>query len=423
MNTSLNKRIPLAMMLVATSVMTVFALIVGIASDKVEDQLLDQLVRQEYEDTRKRLSEDPNTVLSDAGSDPSWLTRADDRDGLPIEFGRLPLGMHPEVLYEGAEYQVMRDNFNDKILTVAYNITLLEAREQTLIYVLLSSVLLAPILVMVLSYLLANRLTRPVSQLAAELQELDPASDTASLSSIFRGQEVEAIANAFDRYQERIDLLMEREKAFSATASHELRTPLAVIGACTDVLQDIDELPEPARAQISRVAKSVRTMTDLVNSLLALAHEQRPPLSAPLQMHPILDEVIASHRMQTQGHDVALTLSCHPNLSLWLPAGDIVILANNLIQNAVRNTRAGVVHTSCDAERLVVTDSGRGIPSDIVENIFDKHVQSHDSSGIGLGLHIVKRLCELHGWDIRVESALGKGTAVTVVWNLQAREG
>ena len=418
MKTSLDKKITLAMLGVATSVMALFCLIVGLATEELEHGLLNQLVIQEFSDIKRDLALKEPDALPYNAQVRTWLTTGIRDPVVPEVFRDLPLGIHHGIYHDYESFHVLREVIDDQILTLAYDITLVEKKERQMDIILMLSILLAPVLVMLLSYIVANRLVRPIAQLAERLKTLDPADGASQpLATFFQGQEVAAIAEACDRYAERIEQLVEREKSFSAAVSHELRNPLSVIGASAELLEHGEQLTEPGNQQLARINKSVTEMTDLVTSILALTNNRRPTMRAPLHVYPVLEDVMANYRGMVDSSLVTLELKCANDLTVWIPVGDVLILVNNLLQNAVRNTERGSITLFCDRECVVVSDTGRGMPDEFAAYAFDKHSHSYDSHGVGLGLHIVKRLCDQHGWAISLESALGEGTTVSVAWS------
>jgi signal transduction histidine kinase len=67
-----------------------------------------------------------------------------------------------------------------------------------------------------------------------------------------------------------------------------------------------------------------------------------------------------------------------------------------------------------DAHSLTVSDTGKGIPGDVVEQVFIRHFRDMTSEGAGIGLSLVKRICDRYGWQVRLESSEDRGTTVAV---------
>lgn len=414
---ALDKRITLVTFLLATAVMALFAVLIGIASDRIEHGVLDQLVIREYGAIQRNLARGDEKPLLQTAQLQSWLTSRPDDEVVPEAFRDLSIGIHHEVSREGSQYHVMREPIEDKFLTLAYQINLVEDKEDQFKIVLGLTVLLGPALLMLLFVTFTRRMTEPVTKLAHKLQNLDPSKRGVRLEDEFQGQEVEAIARAFDRYQERLELMVEREQSFSAAASHELRSPLAVISASAELLSALDQLPDTARRQLRRIEDAVSNMAEVVNSLLAMSRDQFQRPRAPLHIKPVIEEAAANFQDQIADKPVSLQWHCDDELTRWIPVGDFLIILGNLVHNAIRNTETGSIRIDCTQEALVVTDTGRGMPREFAEHIFDKHVQAHDSHGVGLGLHIVKRFCDRYGWPVQVESALGEGSSFRIFWS------
>ena len=95
-------------------------------------------------------------------------------------------------------------------------------------------------------------------------------------------------------------------------------------------------------------------------------------------------------------------------------AGLVKILVRNLVRNAFAYTAAGSVVLRQDAASLTVSDTGRGIPGHAIEQVFVRHYRDLSSEGAGIGLSLVKRICDRYGWRLRLESKEDQGTVVTV---------
>jgi two-component system sensor histidine kinase ChiS len=212
---------------------------------------------------------------------------------------------------------------------------------------------------------------------------------------------------------------------FLANTSHELRTPLSgVIGIAESLIDGAaGKLSHTARANLQTIVSSARRLTDLVNDILdhaKLRHEDIELKVQPLDIRSLVDSVIA----------VSARLADRKGLRLAndVPAGTPHVLADedrlhqimiNLIGNAIKFTHSGTVRVSAAPKakmnEITVADSGIGIPAERIETIFQsfQQVDSGDArsfGGTGLGLSISRRLVELHGGTITVDSEPGRGS-------------
>ena len=90
------------------------------------------------------------------------------------------------------------------------------------------------------------------------------------------------------------------------------------------------------------------------------------------------------------------------------------------MRNALTHTEAGEVSILLEQQRLTVTDTGQGIPGEDIGKVFDRYFKGSDSTGEGIGLSLVKRICERYGWEIRIDSTPGEGTTAQLIFGSAA---
>lgn len=211
---------------------------------------------------------------------------------------------------------------------------------------------------------------------------------------------------------------------FISNVSHEIKTPLAVISNYATLLQD-KELPEAERvACAENLLSATRRLTDLVSDILKLnklENQVIPQQKTQVRLGDLLGEIILGFEELIDGRELELVCDID---DIVYPTDRILfgIVCNNLISNAVKFTdRGGKVCVSLkereDAVLLEVRDTGCGMDENTGKHIFDKFYQgdtSHSAQGNGLGLALVKKVIDIMGGSIEVESELGKGSTFTV---------
>ena len=216
---------------------------------------------------------------------------------------------------------------------------------------------------------------------------------------------------------------------FVATMSHELRTPLSIVLGYTDLLTE-GEFGELRDAQIDtlrRVKRSAHELLDLITAVLDLGRLEAGQMPVDLKEIDPLD-LLLEVRTETQDLEQQtgpkLVWQVSPNLPIiHTDPWKLKVIVKNLIGNAVKFTEEGEVKVDAQASRdgveIRVEDTGIGIPQDALAAIFEPFRQLESTStrrfkGTGLGLHIVKRLLDLVGGQVAVESEVGRGSTFCV---------
>jgi len=218
---------------------------------------------------------------------------------------------------------------------------------------------------------------------------------------------------------------------FLATMSHELRTPLnAIIGYTEIQLAGMaGDLTSEQKDYQKRVLANAEHLLDLINDVLDISKIEAGRMelvNKPFVVADWLDAVATQITGLTTQKDLRLEVSLDPRMPRVIVADGARIkqIALNLLSNSIKFTQEGYIRLQVqrhgrDAWKLVVSDSGIGIPSHMQETIFEEFRQVDSSSarkqgGTGLGLAIVRKLCLMMGGNVRVQSQLGKGSVFTV---------
>jgi signal transduction histidine kinase len=254
--------------------------------------------------------------------------------------------------------------------------------------------------------------------------------EAVHLLQTFATQSTLAIQNArlFREIEEKgqqLEIASKHKSQFLANMSHELRTPLnAILGYTELILDEIyGEVPEPLRDVLERVQQSGRHLLDLINDVLDISKMEAGQLTLSLTEYSMAEVVYTvSTAVESLATEKGLALKVDLAPDLPRGKGDERRLAQvllNLVGNAVKFTEAGEVRmqvTVTDGRFTVaVADTGTGIAEADQQTIFEEFQQADSSStrlkgGTGLGLTIVKRIVEMHGGRVWVESRLGKGS-------------
>jgi signal transduction histidine kinase len=267
-----------------------------------------------------------------------------------------------------------------------------------------------------LGIFLSGAAVAPLRDLAAQVQHRRPEDWDRPLAEHFHDREIEELAGVFDRQLSRMRAFMERERAFGADMSHELRTALAVILSATEVLLSDDTLGEKQKARVQRIDRAAHDMAELGTALLLMAREDHAQPGGGCQVAAVVEEAVEKQRHLLGSKPVAVDVQTDPTLVVAADCGLVDILVSNLVRNAFSYTDAGSVTVHLDSRSLIISDTGRGIPGEAIDQAFLRHFRDISSAGAGIGLSLVKRICDRYGWVVRLESREHQGTTVTVVF-------
>jgi signal transduction histidine kinase len=247
--------------------------------------------------------------------------------------------------------------------------------------------------------------------------------------------EARPLINAFNGLMERLERALAVERRFAADASHELRTPLAVIRTHAQIAQRSKDPAERAEA-LERLIQGVDRATHLAAQLLTLARLE--PDAAEIErgassLADTLVQVVEEKQAcaQARSVEVALALADEDPSVVRVDSAALQILVSNLLDNAIKYSPAGGrVHIAVLSrdERIVlqVADSGPGIPPSDRERVLERFYRrnGHTVSGAGLGLSIVRRICELSGSEIALRDTTdGVGLLVEVAFRAPRSAG
>jgi len=262
---------------------------------------------------------------------------------------------------------------------------------------------------------LAIRIVAPVTQLAELVASAEPGILHLPLNKLVRNDEVGELARAFEHYVQRLGEFVEREKYFTGDVSHELRTPLAVIMGAVEVLEQDASVSGKQRERLVRIKRAVQDMIEMTRALLLMSREHLASADESLcHVATIVKVAVEKHRHLIAERPVELMLDLQEEPSLQVEQALLEIVVSNLLRNAIFHTQAGTIRLILNKGSLVVIDTAVGMDSDERARVLERHYKGRQSAGFGVGLSLVKRICERYGWHIGIDSIAGQGTTVTV---------
>lgn len=279
-----------------------------------------------------------------------------------------------------------------------------------------------------------RRLVQKVDRVSAEL------AGAGTVDAAHGCDEIDGLDRAFDSMTARLRTLVEalqqadvERRDLVANVTHDLRTPLAGLRGYLETLLMRGEALDPRerRDHLETAMRQIDRLSGLIEGLLELSRLESARLeirSESFVAAELVQDVLQEFRLRAQkkGVDLQFRTEGRPT-TIDADIGLVQRALANLIENALRHTPSGGwIEMAATSEpgfvRLSVGDSGSGIAPEDLERMFERGLRLDDAkdSGAGLGLAIVRRIVELHGAEIKVQSELGVGSRFCIFFPVPA---
>lgn len=409
MNLSLANRFLAGIVVIALVLLFSFYAVAQHSIELIEAEVIQNLLMEMLHDFVQTYENQPGATPPQHGVLTGYVVQAGKDSPLPSAILSLTPGFHDDIIVGDSEFMVGREDVNGTRIYFLLDIRPVERIEAGLVTFASFTLLLAIAVSTLLAVGLSRLITRPITQLAQALSNQDPRQRQVRLADNFRGQEVSSIAAAFDRYTERLDEFLRREQAFTEDASHELRTPLTVMVSGIRLLQEDPQLSDQTRQRVERLARAASRMQETVEALMFLAREEGNTPSGECRVDTLLEEATATLHEQATPAAGHIHLAVEPTV-VHAPAALVASVIQNLLGNALHHTHGAAIHVTLQNHLLVIADEGAGIAPELLPQVFERGQRGSQSQGLGLGLAIVRRICERLGWQISVSSGPQTGT-------------
>lgn len=411
---SLRYRVAVGFAALGGGLSLIIAIVLFLGARDAGERLIDETLNAEMQDYQARRERNPHslppatatllgyvsTVASPAGPD---------EPPLPDELLGRTAGRH-HIQLDALPYRLLVADRAGVRYYLLYNEALFRERQYRLGLFLAGFVAFMALAAAGLALWLAERVIEPVKELARRVRGIGPDSPPTGLADDFPADELGELARAFEQSLHRLAAFIARERAFTADVSHELRTPLAVIRGAAEVLLADETRPEKERQRLERIERAAVDMSELTTALLAMARERDEARREPVDLAHLIQETLDKHRHLLAQRPVEVVLDIQARPALAVDRNLLGILLANLIRNSFTYTERGAVRVTLEDQRLTVSDTGLGIPREALGKVFQRLYKGRTSQGAGIGLSLVKKICDRYGWDITLESVEGKGT-------------
>ena len=389
---------------------------------KVEDQLVTSSLQQDVDQAVEQVHKDPSKA---AGSEliEAWMRSERTLYNMPLAWQSLDSGVHDisDKAKDGTthHYKLAVQRKYGLIGFIRYDVSRDELGKRQLLMSVIAAVFLFGLLSLAIGLWLSRKVLKPVTELANRLRAFRKAGKAEPLAPYFADDEVGELAHALDEYSNRLTAMVERDREFNSDVSHELRTPLAVIASTTELLQGSPDLTPKLDERLKRIERASRQATELIEALLLLSRAERrgPTRGETTEVGKVATDVIESQRPQMRGKPLTIELHVAEVVNVTAPASVLSVALTNLIGNAIKYTLEGTVRVEVGNNRVEVIDTGPGIKPEDAERLFQRGVRGEGvgGSGAGLGLAIVRRLCDLYGWNVSMRPRSDANGAVASI--------
>jgi signal transduction histidine kinase len=336
---------------------------------------------------------------------------------LPPSAMTLPPGIH-ELIIGGREVHVAVASLDDARIYRVYDFSAYEQHFRDMSNVLVVGAGGFALLTIWLAYSLSGLLIRQVTRFVHQVKALRQEPAAEIIPGRHDETEVVELIAVFNEYHRRMARMIEREKEFTANLSHELRTPLTAIRTSCELLDQDGAISDKSRARLRQVDHAAQRMSELVNTLLLLAREESATKMRPVPLAEIIEDTLGPFSDVLGAKEVRVLVDVDHGLQVNVNRAALMIVLSNLVDNAVRHTERGHLRFIHRNGRLRIEDSGSGISPEAVAHVFTRFYRAASNPaadpGFGIGLAIVKKICDRYRWGIELDSTPGRGTCVSL---------
>ncbi len=319
------------------------------------------------------------------------------------------------------------DDGPPRVVQVAHDLTGQRALIRTYRRASLAVLCVAALIAASFGVLVARRGLRPLRQLARAAERIKPGQRNERLDATRWPRELRTPVDAFNGMQARIEHAFERLSQYSADLTHELRTPIQNLIGEAEVALSRERSPEEYREVLESSLEEYQRLSRMIHEMLFLARSENPQMQIArvrLDARCELEAVVDFFHVLAEEHGVSIDCAGQA----CVDADQLLFrrAVTNLLSNSLRHTPSGgrilVAVEAKDGVGAVVTvsDTGSGIVPEYLPRLCDRLscadrlARGSQPQGTGLGLAIVKSITELHGGSLEVDSAVGRGTRVSL---------
>ena len=420
---SLTERVVWAVTATVALLLGVQSVLACVAMHAQEDELSETMLKREVQQIVAHILQPgltPTGTLIDSTRVSAWLTRdGAGADEMPAPMRNLAPGLY-HFDPEGKSLHVAVADTEDGRLTVVLDATSAEDRVDRFTY---TMVALWLVCVVATAWIARGVAAIAVGPIVAATRTIARSAPDVPPPAQARADEAGVLIETFNRFRDRVDDMVAREREFAANLDHEIRTPLTTIRTDAELVGLEADLAPAQRRRLERIAAAVDEIIATTESTLSSsAGHFSGAESIELRDFFSATSAALADRAAARGLRVVVEIGADERIT-----GDrqaLLLVVRNLIRNAIEHAAPATLRISGDRHEVVFSDDGPGIAPDRLGRMFERPDREHrvDAGAArgtrvrGLGLAIAKRICDLQRWRLAVASPLaaGRGTAFTL---------
>lgn len=326
----------------------------------------------------------------------------------------------------GQMRQIISQGPQDSIVLISYDLGIIHERLEQLSWRLILSGGSIVIVGFIIGWIATGRAVRPITEINRVSQKIAKGDLGERIKIKNPTQEIAALSTALNSTFEELEQTFDHLRRFTADASHELRNPIAAMLMEVEVALAGSVEDEETRESLEVCKRNLDDMTNLVQSLLALARLDAGTLEDEREdedLALVVEAVCDRYTDQADKLDLQLTTQIDP-APCHIVLSQMIRVLDNLLSNAFKYGADGkhievISGTNGQETFLKVRDHGKGIHPDHLPHLFERFYRvdesrTHKQGSTGIGLAIVEALVKVNNGTIQVESQLGEGTTFIV---------
>lgn len=323
---------------------------------------------------------------------------------------------------DNASYLVYSFNEGNESIVLAQKMLEYDIFIDSLQTTLIISLIISVFLTLILGLWLSRRISRPIKETSETFKNIAVSDLSKRVKPQNNTLELMELTQSINRSLDKIEDGFKRQEQFSSDVAHEIRSPLtSIIGFAKMVMRWGSEDPKVSKEAASEIYETSRNMITMSEGLLFLSNPNPRIKTVNIDLHDLINK-IAGKILNPKEVELKINI---PHIEVLTDAGLLEVAIKILLENAINHGNDNPVHVEWNADRveLSVSDGGPGIPVEMREKIFDRFFQidtARSNRGHGLGLSILKKICDSLNLKIKVEdSTAGGASFILSGWKLK----